>query len=77
MFDQILHKGHKNKFKTYPVPGETDELEEFHDPARQQRYQKVEAPHAQSDPALEVCLELGIGPIAVLESAPTVSGGEN
>ena len=62
---------------TYPITLEADELEQPHDPRREEGDEEVERPDAKSDAALEVALELlrRALPVALVEGVPSLAEG--
>ena len=62
---------------THPVPLEADELEQPHDPGREEGDEEVEGSDAEADAALEVALVVvrrGL-PVALVEGVPTLAEG--
>ena len=62
---------------THPVPLEADELEQPHDPGREEGDEEVEGADAEADAALEVALVVvrrGL-PVALVEGVPALAEG--
>ena len=62
---------------THPVPLEADELEQPHDPGREEGDEEVEGSDAEADAALEVALVVvrrGL-PVALVEGVPALAEG--
>ena len=63
--------------RTHPVPLETDELEQPHDPRREEGDEEVEGADAEADAALEVALVVvrrGL-PVSLVEGVPALAEG--